>query len=67
MDYFYTVHDFLTAGILGWFVLPRPMEYIFSELSAMTRPSWVALHGMAHWFMQGPSLQQGSGPRDQFG
>ena len=62
MDSFYTVHDVLTAGILGWFVLPCPMEHIFSELSAMTRPSWVALHGMAHWVMQGPSLRQGSDP-----
>ena len=25
---------------------------IFRELSTMTRPSWVALHGMAHSFIE---------------
>ena len=25
---------------------------IFSELSTMTHPSWVALHGMAHIFIE---------------
>ena len=27
---------------------PSPVEHILSELSTMTPPSWVALHGMAH-------------------
>ena len=27
------------------------MDHILSELSTMTRPSWVALHGMAHSFI----------------
>ena len=33
-----------------WSVLPSPspVDHILSELSTMTRPSWVALHGMAH-------------------
>ena len=32
--------------------LPCPVEHIFSELSAMTSPSWVALPGMAHSFTE---------------
>ena len=33
-----------------WSVLPSPspVDHILSELSTMTRPSWVALHGMVH-------------------
>ena len=31
---------------------PSPMGHILSELSTMTRPSWVALHGMAHSFIE---------------
>ena len=27
---------------------PSPVDCVLSELSTMTRPSWVALHGMAH-------------------
>ena len=27
------------------------MDHILSELSTMTCPSWVALHGMAHSFI----------------
>ena len=27
---------------------PSPVDHIFSELSTMTHPSWVALHSMAH-------------------
>ena len=27
------------------------MDHILSELSTMTHPSWVALHGMAHGFI----------------
>ena len=30
---------------------PSPMDHILSELSTMTRLSWVALHGMAHSFI----------------
>ena len=28
------------------------MEHVLSELSTMTRPSWVALHGMPHSFVE---------------
>ena len=31
---------------------PSPMDHILSELSTMTCPSWVALHGMAHSFIE---------------
>ena len=32
--------------------LPSPVDHILSELSTMTRPSYVALHGMAHSFTE---------------
>ena len=31
---------------------PSPVDYILSELSTMTRSSWVALHGTAHSFIE---------------
>ena len=31
---------------------PSPVDHISSELSIMTCPSWVALHGMAHSFIE---------------
>ena len=31
---------------------PSLMDHILSVLSTMTRPSWVALHGMAHSFTE---------------
>ena len=31
---------------------PSPVDHILSELSTMTHPSWVALHGMAHSFTE---------------
>ena len=31
---------------------PSPVDHVLSELSTMTHPSWVALHGMAHSFIQ---------------
>ena len=47
-----------------WSGLPfsSPVDHVLSELSTMTRPSCVALHGMAqfHW------VRQGCGPCDQF-
>ena len=42
---------------------PSPVDHILSELSTMTRLSWVALHSMAHNFMS----RQGCGPCDQIG
>ena len=37
-----------------WSGLPfcPPVDHILSELSAMTHPSWVALSGMAHSFIE---------------
>ena len=31
---------------------PSPVDHVLSELSTVTRPSWVALHGMAHSFIE---------------
>ena len=42
---------------------PSPVGHVLSELSSMTRPSWVALHGMAYFHWVG----QGCGPCDQIG
>ena len=37
-----------------WSDLPffSPVDHVLSELSAMTHPSWVTLHGMAHSFIE---------------
>ena len=45
---FHTVHGVLKARILKWFAFPSPLDHDLSELSIMTCPSWVALHGVAH-------------------
>ena len=34
------------------FPFPSPVDHILSELSTMTHLSWVALHGMAHSFIE---------------
>ena len=31
---------------------PSPVDHVLSELSTMTCPSWVALHSMAHSFIE---------------
>ena len=31
---------------------PSPVDHVLSELSTMTHPSWVALHGMANSFIE---------------
>ena len=31
---------------------PFPVDHVLSELSTMTHPSWVALQGMAHSFIE---------------
>ena len=46
------VHGILKARILKWFAIPFSMDHILSEFSTMTRPSWVALHGMAYSFIE---------------
>ena len=33
-------------------LFPSPVDHILSELSTMTRPSWVALHNMDHSFIE---------------
>ena len=45
-------HGALQARILERFDIPSPVGHILSELSTMTRPSWVALRGMAHSFIE---------------
>ena len=42
----HTVHGVLKARILG-LPFPSPVDLILSDLSTMTLPSWVALHGIA--------------------
>ena len=49
---FHTVHGVLKARILKWFAIPFPADHILSELSTMTHPFWVTLHGMAHSFIE---------------
>ena len=47
------VYGVLKAGILKWFANPFSSGPHLSELSTMTRrPSWVALHSMAHSFIE---------------
>ena len=31
---------------------PPPVDHVLLELSTMTRPSWVTLHGIAHSFVE---------------
>ena len=49
---FHPVHGVLKVRILKWFAIPSPVDRILSELSTMTRLSWVALHVMAHSFTE---------------
>ena len=49
---FHTVHQVLKAGILNGCPFPLPVDHILSELSTMTHPSWVALYGLAHSFIE---------------
>ena len=51
-SYFCTIHGVLTARILEWLAIPSPVDHILSELSTMTHPCWVALHSMAHSFIE---------------
>ena len=46
---FHVVHGVLTKMGLPYF---SPVDCILSELSTMTRLSWVALQGMAHSFFE---------------
>ena len=42
----------LVAKILECLPFPPPMDHVLSEPFPMTCPSWVALHGMAHNFIE---------------
>ena len=48
---FHAVHGVLKSRILKCFAFPFSSVLHFSELSTMTRVSWVALHSMAHSFI----------------
>ena len=49
---FHTVHGVLKARVLKWFAIPFFNYHILLELSTMTHLSWVALHNMAHSFIE---------------
>ena len=49
---FHTAHGVLKARILIWFSIPPLVNHILSELSTVTSLSWMALHGMAHSFIE---------------
>ena len=43
--------QFLRQEYWSGLPFPSPVDQILSDLSSMTHPSWVALHGMAHNFI----------------
>ena len=49
---FHTAHGVLAARILEWFAISPPVVHVFSELSTVIHLSWVALHSMAHTFVE---------------
>ena len=49
---FHTVHGFSKQEYWSGLPFPSPVEHILSELSTMTLPYWVALHSMAHSFIE---------------
>ena len=49
---FHHVHGVLKARILKWFAFPSLVDHVLPECSTMTHPSCVALHGMAHSFIE---------------
>ena len=49
---FRTVHGVLKARILKWFATPFSSGPPFVRTLHMIHPSWVALHGMAHSFIE---------------
>ena len=48
---FHTVHRVLRQEYWSGLPFPSPVDHFLPELS-MTCPSWVALHGMAHSFIE---------------
>ena len=49
---FHTFQGVLKARILKWFAIPFSSDHVFSELSTVTRPSWMALQSMVHSFIE---------------
>ena len=49
---FHTVHIFSRQEYWNGLPFPSPVDHILSEISTMTRLSWVALHGMFHCFIE---------------
>ena len=49
---FHTVMGFPRQEYWSSFPFPSPVDHILSELSTMSHPSWVALHGMGHSFIE---------------
>ena len=49
---FYTVHGVLKARIQKWFAIPFSSGRHFVRTLHHDHPSWVALHGMAHSFIE---------------
>ena len=49
---FYIVMGFSRQEYWSGLPFPSPGDYILSELSILTLPSWVALHGMTHSFIE---------------
>ena len=45
-------HGILKARILKWLAIPFSCAPVLSELYTITCPSWVALQGMAHGFLE---------------
>ena len=56
----FSVISFFTSSYCSWgsqgknteVVCHCPVDHVLSELSTMTCPSWVALHSMAHSFIE---------------
>ena len=60
-EFIFQCHIFLTFHTVRWVLKVRMLtglpflsllDNVFSELSSTTHPSWVALHGMAHSFIE---------------
>ena len=49
---FHTVHEILKARILKWFAIPFSSGPCFVRTLCHDPSSWVALHGMAHSFIE---------------
>ena len=52
MEIFTLFMGFSRHEDLNGLPFPSPVDHILSELSTMTHVSWVALHGMAHSFIE---------------